>query len=168
MSKMHEQKRKAKLAERAKYESLCFQVWRGRNKLIPGLSDDDLLVKTELENIRQTGSTEDILAIRDIVRGVKSDFGVMPEPDRGTLNGSAVAYLLEITVENPFEKGLEHSTLAKIEELPLQATIYYDNEIRNKVVDWIKNRYPRVTTRFGQPILKLSKTVIEIGRVVKS
>lgn len=168
MSKMQEQKRKAVLAERARFESLCFQVKRGRCKLVPELREDNSLVNAELEKIREVGLTDDILALRDIVKGVEKDLGVLPESNKGSLIGTAVPFLLEIIENNPFDQDLQSSPLTELKELPFQVMIYYDNEIRNRVVDWIKSRYGTVTTRFGQPILKLSKTVIEIGRVVKA
>jgi hypothetical protein len=46
-------------------------------------------------------------------------------------------------------------------------TIAYDNEIRNRVVDWVKAHYEGVTTRLGQPIIKLQNMVVEFKRVLK-
>ena len=50
----------------------------------------------------------------------------------------------------------------------MQVVLYYDNEIRNQVIDWVKARYEKVTTRLGQPILKRPNMLVEFKRVVKS
>lgn len=77
-----------------------------------------------------------------------------------------MAYCLGITTGNPLEKDL----LKPVDEyaLPLQLTLYYDNAVRNRVVDWIKaHGYQEVKTRLSQPILKMDKMVVEFKRVVK-
>jgi len=80
-----------------------------------------------------------------------------------------IPFLLGITTTCPNLNRLNMS-LTRVEsiQLPLQVVLYYDNEIRNKVVDWVKARYENVTTRLGQPVLKRPNMVIEFKRVVKS
>lgn len=46
--------------------------------------------------------------------------------------------------------------------LPLQTKIVYDNEVRNQVVNWLKDYGGTISTRIGIPILKLPNMVVEI------
>ena len=51
--------------------------------------------------------------------------------------------------------------------MPLRAVVAYDNEIRNRVVDWVKAHYDGVTTLLGSPVLRLQNMIVEFKRVVK-
>lgn len=56
----------------------------------------------------------------------------------------------------------------KTRKNPLQVKLYFDNDVRNQVVEWVKAQYPNVTTRLGQPIVKLPNVVVEFRKVVKN
>lgn len=170
MSKKKNAKRKAQLSEKAKYESLCFQVKFGRSKRMPDLPDDNPIVNAELDAIRQTGLTEGILLLRDIVEGVRQELQREQEPDTNSLQGAFVPYLLGITLSHPQETEGQTNPLANLtdESIPLQVQLRYDNEVRNRVVEWIKEHFEgiTVTTRLGQPIVKLPRIIVEIRRTI--
>lgn len=134
---------------------------------LPGVGEDDAWFRAETDHILELGLAKDLLVLHDIVEGVHRELGFSPEPGRGTLQGTLVPYLLGITSDNPVEKPsrlfIDHEKI----ELPLQVQIYYDNEIRNRVVDWVKVHYEGMSTRLGQPILKLPKMVIMFKRLLK-
>ncbi|MDD7319370.1 MAG: hypothetical protein PUG74_11960 [Prevotellaceae bacterium] len=160
-------RRKAELVERTKKESFQFQVEWGIQSHGLELTDDvRKRIDDELRILLNLGLAGNFLTLKEIVDGVQRDLNAMPEPFKGNLAGSLVAYCLGISTGNPLERNL----LKPIEEhcLPLQLTLYYDNEIRNEVVDWVKaHGYREVKTRLGQPILKMNKMVVEFKRVVK-
>ena len=141
MSKQKDQKRKAQLSEKAKNESFKFQVEYARQQRGTFIAADAPELRVEVDAICQNGLVDALLALRDIVDGVRREFGIEPE--------------------NDYVPGLFLS------EYPLQVVVAYDNEVRNQVVDWAKARFDGMTTRLGQPILKLPKMVVEFKRILK-
>jgi hypothetical protein len=100
------------------------------------------------------------------VDGVRREFGIVLENERCSLNGAIVPYLLGITTVCPDSADTYVPGLF-LGEYPLQVVVAYDNEVRNQVVDWAKARFDGMTTRLGQPILKLPKMVVEFKRILK-
>ena len=168
MSKNQDKKRKEQLARKALNESFRFQVWFGRNQKQPELPDDSPLVNQELDVICEKGLAKDMLTLRDIMEGVRKDLGAEHLAEKCSLRGSMVCYLLGITTEQPNDKEWAEYSLADPTKvtLPLQIQVYYDNSIRNQVVDWVKGHYAGVTTRLSSPILKLPSMVIEFQRFI--
>ena len=148
MSKKQDPKRKAQLNEKARTESFRFQVMWEKSQKLPEMPDETL--NAELNALCEKGLAEEMAG-------------------KGSLEGTIVPFLLGITTTCP-NLDQPNNSLARTEniQLPLQVVLYYDNEIRNRVVDWVKARYEKVTTRLGQPILKRPNMVIEFKRVVKS
>ena len=123
----------------------------------------------ELDALCEKGLAEEMFTLRDIVEGVRNELECQTEAGKGSLEGTIVPFLLGITTTCPNSSQPNNSlTRAENIQLPLQVVLYYDNEIRNRVVDWVKARYEGVTTRLGQPVLKRPNMVIEFKRVVKS
>jgi hypothetical protein len=170
MSKKNDRKRKAQLSEKSMNETFKFQVLWAKKQRLPELPDDNAALQAEIATVMELGCTQEMLTLRDIVEGVHRDLGVLPEPGQGSLQGTIIPYLFGITSVNPFEDG---QTVCRLETLNdtqhhFYLTVCYDNEIRNRVVDWVKERYQEVTSYMGQPILKLPKMIIEFRRLVKS
>ena len=92
------------------------------------------------------------MALADVLKGAKNNLGYLPEPGKCSKSGHETSPLADAN---------------KI-SLPLQIDVYYDNEYRNRVADWVKERYRDVTTRLGQPALKLPNMVVVFKRVLKS
>ena len=167
MSKKQDPKRKAQLNEKARTESFRFQVMWEKSQRMPEMPDETL--NAELNVLCEKGLAEEMFTLRDIVEGVRKELRYQTEAGKGSLEGTIVPFLLGITTTCP-NLDQPNNSLARTEniQLPLQVVLYYDNEIRNRVVDWVKARYEKVTTRLGQPILKRPNMVIEFKRVVKS
>ena len=165
MSKNKDQKRKAKLATRAKNEAFRFHVEFEKKKKGIDITGMEQALNTELDVICQNGLTEAILDLAKIVEGVKKELGFEPETEKCSLNGALVPYILGITPIHP--DSATYISAVFTAEIPLQVTIAYDNEYRNKVVNWVKAHFDGVTTRLGQPIIKLKNMVVEFRRVVK-
>ncbi len=167
MSKKQNPKRKAQLNEKARTESFRFQVTWEKNQKMPEMPDEAL--NAELDALCEKGLTEEMFTLRDIVEGVRKELGCQTEAGKGSLEGTIVPYLLGITTTRPnLDQPNDTLTRAENIQLPLQIVLYYDNEIRNQVIDWVKARYEKVTTRLGQPILKRPNMLVEFKRVAKS
>ena len=132
-------------------------IVKNRNHLSIGITIDGTKRKHDLNRIWKTAEME---------QGIQPK----PEDEKGSLRGAIVPYLLGISKYNPLEKEWYDGSLLDSEQikLPLQVDIFYDNEVRNRVVDWVKARYQGMTTRLGQPALKLQHCTVVFRRVVKS
>jgi len=166
MSKNKDQKRKAQLATRAKNESFRFQVEYIRKQKDIDITGMEQNLTTELDAICQNGLTDTLLDLAKIVEGMRTELGFEQEADKCSLNGSLVPFILGITATQPdcttYVPGLFTA------QLPLQVTIAYDDEIRNRVVDWMKVNGYETSSYLGQPLLKLKNARIVIRRVLKS
>ena len=166
MSKNRDIKRKEELATRTKNESFRFQVeFKRKQKGIDIMGWEERL-NAELDAICENGLTEDLLSLGEIIEGVQKELGINQETDKCSLNGAIVPYILGITVICP-DSTAYNPHLFNRGNQKLHVTICYSNEVRNQVVEWIKPQYDGVTTRIGQPILKLQNMVVEFKRVLK-
>ena len=165
MGKNKDQKRKMQLAIRAKNESLRFQVEFMKKQKGIDIAGMEQELEAELDAICQNALTDNLLTLVKIIEGVEQDLGYKQEVDRCSLNGTLVPFILGITAFQPNKTDYVQGVFAA--KQPLQVAITYDNEIRNRVVDWVRERYDGVTTRLAQPILKLGHMVVEFKRVVK-
>ena len=166
MSKNKDQKRKAQLATRAKNESFRFQVEYMRKQKgidIVGMEQD---LTTELDTICQNDLTDALLDLAKIVEGIRKELGYEQEVDKCSLNGSLVPFILGITATQPNSTTYVSGIFTANQ--PLQVTIAYDNEIRNRVVDWMKKNGYEISSYLGQTLLKLKNFRVIIRRVVKS
>ena len=166
----HERKRREKLEARTNNDAFRTQLKYKIKQRFPELSLEHPSVVAETDAICKAGLAEGMIVLGKMLAGIRTEMGVNPEADKGSLIGAIVPYVLGITVENPIENGQLDSTLANANEikLPLQVKLYFDNEVRNQVVEWVKGHYPNVTTRLGQPIVKLPNVVVEFRKVVKN
>ena len=168
--KEHERKRREKLQARANIDAFRFQIEHKIRQRFPELGEDHPAVVAEMDAICAAGLAEGMIVLGKMVTGIRTEMGVNPEADKGSLIGAIVPYVLGVTVENPIENGQLDSTLANVAEIktPLQVKLYFDNEVRNQVVEWVKaNNYGTVTARLGQPIVKLPNVVVEFKKVIK-
>ena len=166
MSKNKDQKRKAQLATRAKNESFRFQVEYMRKQKdidIMGMEQD---LTTELDAICQNGLTDALLDLAKIIEGIRKELGFEQEADKCSLNGCLVPFILGIAATQPDSTTYVPGIFTA--QLPLQATIAYDNEIRNQAVNWMKANGYEISSYLGQPLLKLKNLRIVIRRVLKS
>ena len=166
MSKNKDQKRKAQLAARAKNESFRFQVEYIRKQKGINIMGMEQNLTTELDAICQNGLTDALLDLAKIIEGIRKELGFEQEVDKCSLNGRLVPFILGITEFQPdcttYVPGIFTA------QPPLQATIAYDNEIRNQAVDWMKANGYEISSYLGQPLLKLKNLRIVIKRVLKS
>ena len=164
MSKNRDQKRKTQLATRAKNESFRFQVeftMKQKGINIMGMEQN---LTVELDAICRNGLTDALLDMARIIEGIRKELGFEQEVDKCSLNGSLVPFILGITATQPNSTTYVSDIFTA--QLPLQVTIAYDNEIRNRVVDWMKINGYEISSYLGQPLLKLKNARIVIKRVL--
>lgn len=168
--KEQERKRKEQLKARADIDTFRFQIEYKIRQRFPELGEDHPAVVAEMDAICAAGLAEGMFVLGKMVTGIRMEMGVNPEADKGSLIGAIVPYVLGITMENPIENGQLDTTLANAAEIktPLQVKLYFDIEVRNQVVEWVKAHYPNVTTRLGQPIVKLPNVVSNSKRSSKT
>ena len=111
-----------------------------------------------------------MLKIKEMLEGVRTEMGAEHIAERCSLRGSVVAYILGITNQNPIENEWLDGCLSDAEQirLPMQIDLFYDNEVRNQVVEWLKTRGENMTARLGQPAVKLRNCAVVFRRVVQS
>ena len=167
--KEQERKRKQQLEARANIDAFRIQLEMKIRDRFPELGTEHPAVVAEMDAVCAAGLAEGMIALGKLVTGIRTEMGVNPEADKGSLIGAIVPYVLGIIPQNPIENGRLDSTLANADKIktPLQVVLYFDNEIRNQVVEWVKAHYQNVTTRLGQPIVKLPNVVVEFKKVVK-
>ena len=164
MKKNKDQKRKAQLSARAKNESFRFQVEYMRKQKGTEIAGMEQALDSELETICQNGLTDALFTLPKILEGVRQELGYEHEWEKCSLNGAIVPFILGITNVNPDATNYVPNIF---NAQPLKVTIAYDNEIRNRVVDWVKAHYDGVKTLLGQPILKMENMTVEFKRVIK-
>ena len=165
MSKNKDQKRKEQLALRAKHEAFSFQVEFVRKQKAIDIAGMEQALAEELDAICQNDLTDDMQTLARVVEEIRQKLGYEQEADRCSLNGGLVPYILGITSVCP--DGSATAPGLFVGKMPLRVTIAYDNEIRNRVVDWVKAHYDGVTTLLGSPVLRLQNMIVEFKRVVK-
>lgn len=167
--KAQERKRKEQLKARADIDTFRFQIEYKIRERFPELPEDHPAVVAEVDAICAAGLAEGMFMLGKMMTGIRTELGVNPEADKGSLIGAIVPYVLGITMENPIENGQLDNTLTNAAEIktPLQVKLYFDVEVRNQVVEWVKAHYDNVTTRLGQPIAKLPNVVVEFRKAVK-
>ena len=166
MSKNKDQKRKAQASVKAKAESFKFQVEYARQQRAASIAEDAPELMAEMEVICQNGLAEAMLALHEIVNAGRRECGAEPEGEGCSLNGALVPYILGLTPVFP-DSADTYVPGIFTGPFPMAVTLVYDNEVRNKVVDWAKAHYDGMTTRFGQPFLKLPNMMVEFKRVIK-
>ena len=164
--KKKNQKRNDALKLRNAIETLSFQTNWGLKKL--GGEDCEKygeLAKVEVDYITELGLVQDILSIKDLVEGIRSEFQVEPCVELGDFCNSLVSIALGIgRLGSIKEMGLPKDWNELIRKKLLK--IYYPDEVRNKIFEWAKASGYNTSTYLGQPIVKFSKLFVLLERDV--
>ena len=164
MKNRHLQNRSNAIKQKALIESLIFQTNWGI-KRIYGSPEDSIteMVTIELDCIIELNLFEDLLMIKKFVDDVKSAFSIEPVAERGDFCNSLVALALGIGRTNIItELNAPADWQGLVEKKIL--SIYYPNEMRNRIVDYAKQNNYNVSTYLGKPIIKLSKLFVLLDR----
>ena len=164
MAKKKNQKKAESHAKKSAVETLRFQTHWGLKQL--GQQNGNLfheLVDAEVNFIAELDLSQDLLAIKSLVDGVKQSFAVVPTAEKGDFTKSPTAVALGIAQINEINNiGIPLSWSEMVEKKML--TIYYPEEYRNQIIDWAKANGYNTSTYLGRPIVKFSKLYIIIER----
>jgi len=122
---------------------LCYQGIKKRYGDLPKKEVIDRL-EYELSVIKQTGFASYFLIVQDFVNWAKEN-RIVVGPGRGSVGGSLVAYLLNITNVDPlkynllFERFLNPGRLAGLPDIDLDFT----DRRRDEVIDYVRKKYGR-------------------------
>lgn len=161
--KEQERKRREKLEARVAEDCNRRLIERRIAERLPHLSTDDPALKAEMEGFFKTGITEGAIALGKLLTEIRTELSVYPKEVSMPNIGDNIAYALGITTEAPTSASNAPTEIA----LPLQAKFSIDTKMRNKTVQWIKERGYNVTSRLGQPIVKLPNVVVEFRQATK-
>ena len=155
------------MAGRAKCESLQFQAEWGAKKL--GVEMRDVVrqrITEEVMVLGNMGLVEAVLTLKDTIEGIKGRFALNPEDVSGALEGSMVAFCVGILDKNPMDS--DEMIDPNILNAPCMVKLKYDNDVRNQVVELVRERnYGELKTMLGKPVLKLKNMIVEFGRVIR-
>ena len=155
------------MAGRAKCESLQFQAEWGAKKL--GVEMSDVVrqrITEEVMVLGNMGLVEAVLTLKDTIEGIKGQFALNPEEVSGALEGSMVAFCVGILDKNPMDS--DEVIDPNILSAPCMVKLKFDNDVRNQVVEWVRERnYGELKTMLGKPVLKLKNMIVEFGRVIR-
>lgn len=164
MTKKKNQNRKQQIANKNAVESLRFQTHYGLK--VKGYEEGDLfqqLADIEVDFISELGLTQDILDIKKMIDGVRTNLHEDPTPMIGDFCTSICAIALKIASIPELDKmQLPVSWQEQVDKKIL--TIFYPDEKRNAVVEWAKTNGYNTSTYLGQPIVKFTKLYIRIER----
>ena len=155
------------MAGRAKCESLQFQAEWGAKKL--GVEMSDVVrqrITEEVMVLGNMGLVEAVLTLKDTIEGIKGRFALNPEDVSGALEGGMVAFCVGILDKNPMDS--DEVIDPNILSAPCMVKLKFDNDVRNQVVEWVRERnYGELKTMLGKPVLKLKNMIVEFGRVIR-
>lgn len=123
----------------------------------------------EIEKIREMGFPGYFLIVWDIIH-FSREKGIRVGPGRGSVVGSLVAYVMEITAIDPLEYDLIFERFLNPERISMpDIDIDFDGDRRNEVITHIREKYGEESTAqivtFGKMKAKLA--IRDIGRVLE-
>lgn len=121
----------------------------------------------ELKILKKMKFESYFLLVEDLVKWSKQN-NVMCGPGRGSVGGSLVAYLLEITDVDPIRFGLIFERFINPERLDLpDADLDFSSENRYKVIDYLTEKYGKeyVAGISNYSTLALASSLRDSGRI---
>ncbi len=123
----------------------------------------------ELDTIKTMGFPGYFLIVQDFIAAARS-MGVIVGPGRGSAAGSAVAYTTGITNVDPIKFDLLFERFLNPERISMpDIDIDFDDDGRQKVLDWVKEKYGREKVAhictFGTMAAKLA--IRDVARVLR-
>lgn len=140
-SKMHlpEYKIEDNISSYEYLKALCVEGLKSRYDTI----DDNLKQRLnyELETIKEMGYEDYFLIVWDFIKYAK-DHGIFVGPGRGSVGGSLVAYVLNITNVDPIKYGLIFERFLNPERITMpDIDIDFQDNRRQEVIDYVVRKY---------------------------
>ena len=123
-------------------EYLKFLTFKGANKHYNNLDNNlNERILFELNVIKNSGYPGYFLIVQDLIKAA-IDMGVSVGPGRGSAAGSVVAYCLGITKIDPIKYDLLFERFLNPDRVSMpDIDIDFDDEGRNKVIDYVIEKY---------------------------
>ncbi len=123
-------------------EYLRHITYEGAKKRWPEITDEIReRLDFELNTIKNMGFPGYFLIVWDFLKAAR-EMGVSVGPGRGSAAGSAVAYCLRITDIDPLKYHLLFERFLNPDRISMpDIDIDFDDEGRDKVLEWVKNKY---------------------------
>ena len=123
-------------------EYLKHLTYQGLKKCYDNVNEDlDERILFELNVIKNSGYPGYFLIVQDLIKAARS-MGVSVGPGRGSAAGSVVAYCLGITKVDPIKYDLLFERFLNPDRVSMpDIDIDFDDEGRNKVIDYVIDKY---------------------------
>ncbi len=160
------QKRMQQLDERSKFESFYFQLEFIAKQCGLEIDMNNSVLRSELEIVRSASLMSGFLKLQEMLTTVKNELDIMPTEDSPELAGSTISYIFGITQAPPIPDN--PLTTFAYDGKPLQITLRFTTDDRIRLVKWFEANATNctLTTRLGQPLLKLQNINVELKRIV--
>jgi len=124
-------------------KELCYQGLEKHQSQIKDLKKAKERLEYELSVIKQTGFASYFLIVQDFVRWAKEN-RIVVGPGRGSVGGSIVAYLLDITEVNPLDHDLIFERFLNPERISMpDIDLDFTDRRRDEVINYVAEKYGR-------------------------
>ena len=144
--------------KRGENKYLKHLTYKGAKERYVEISDEiKERIDFELATIEKSGYPGYFLIVQDFIAQARK-MNVSVGPGRGSAAGSVVAYCTKITNIDPIKYDLLFERFLNPERISLpDIDIDFDDEGRNRVIDWVVNKYGKNTSRGLRIILELQE-----------
>lgn len=120
----------------------------------------------EFDWFGRNGLAKGMLMLKDFKDAVKNNLGIATLQTDGFLAGSAVAYCLGLTGQNPIAAGLTSEEFTgDFENRYLNVWFYSDLDTRNAMIGLANSMFEEKSKlRLGVPVIKLDRIYLEFRR----
>ena len=160
-------------ALRVKFECdyLTYLVYEGASSRYGEVLDKEVKerIEFELDTIKSMGFPGYFLIVQDFIAAARA-MQVIVGPGRGSAAGSVVAYCTGITNVDPIKHDLLFERFLNPDRISMpDIDIDFDDDGRQKVLDWVKEKYSRENVAhictFGTMAAKMA--IRDVSRVLK-
>ena len=120
----------------------------------------------EFEWFGRNGLAKGMLMLKNFMDAVKKNLGIATLPTDGFLAGSAVAYCLGMTGQDPIAAGLQSETFeSDFENRYLNVWFTSDLDTRNAMIKLADNMFEEKSKlRLGVPVIRMDRIYLEFRR----
>ena len=120
----------------------------------------------EFDWFGRNGLAKGMLMLKDFMDAAKEKLGIAALPTDGFLAGSAVAYCLGMTGQDPIAAGLQSETFeSDFENRYLNVWFTSDLDTRNAMIKLADNMFEEKSKlRLGVPVIRLDRIYLEFRR----
>ena len=120
----------------------------------------------EFDWFSRNGLAKGMLMLKNFMDAVKKNLGIATLPTDGFLAGSAVAYCLGMTGQDPIAAGLKSEKFGSdFENRYLNVWLYSDLDTRNAMIGLADSMFEEKSKlRLGVPVIRMDRIYLEFRR----